>query len=100
MAEQIAVDVRSLYGAKTQRGIVELRIGDNTVQISPLKAREIADTLIECAEGAETDQFIVDFLTKTIGIDLERACILLTEFRKHRLIMKAQQTVHEQGEST
>lgn len=55
-------------------------------QMSPQEARDHAQTVIEAAESAEQDAFIVDFARTQVGLDFNRAGRLLIEFRKYRAL--------------
>lgn len=66
------INVRSMFGHNTQRGLVMLRLGEEMVQMEPAKAREIAHWILEAAEAAEQDEALVLYL-KGMGLD-ERDC--------------------------
>jgi hypothetical protein len=77
------VAVTSLYGARTRRGLVSLVVGEHQVIVPPAKAREIAGMLLECAEAAEGDAFLMGFATAH-GMTEREAGGLLVAFRAHR----------------
>lgn len=81
----LEIAVSGIYGAHTRDGLVELRIGElEPIVMEPIKARLVASWLIEAAESAETDHFLMDFFTKTAEIPPEQAVGLLREFRQFR----------------
>ncbi|HEY8597358.1 MAG TPA: hypothetical protein VIL85_02940 [Thermomicrobiales bacterium] len=72
------------YGYNTKRPFVNLLIGDRKpIQLSPDEARSVALQLIEAAETAEQDAFLVEWGTEALG-DERTAAALLMQFRKWR----------------
>jgi hypothetical protein len=47
---------RSIYGANTRRGLVELTLGATHATLTPAKAREMAAMMLEAATAAEGDE--------------------------------------------
>jgi hypothetical protein len=78
------ISVKSGYGANTRQPYVELYLGDQMVQLTPLKAREIAGYLLEAAESAEGDGFLVEYISKIGELPTEQAAGVLVEFRQFR----------------
>ena len=78
--------VRSLYGAKNKCGLVSLTFGgDKAHMFTPQEARRIGRLLIECAEAADTDELVMDWLKERMHIDDERMkATVLDDFRKMR----------------
>jgi hypothetical protein len=74
-ADQIQVEV--LYGAHTQRGLVQLMLPGQTVQMTPSKAREIAAFLLEAAGAAEGDEAMMVVLGRTSLPDNEQIQFLM-----------------------
>lgn len=73
------------YGANTRQPFVDLRIGDRKpIQLSPDEARSVARDLIEAAESAEQDAFLIEWGAESFGGDRRAATVLLLEFRKWR----------------
>jgi hypothetical protein len=58
--------------------------GRMIAQMNPEQVRDFALGLIEAAEAAEQDAFILDFMQKTVGLDLNRAGQVLLDFRRYR----------------
>jgi hypothetical protein len=84
MAEE-RVSVSSGYGANTKRPFVALQIGDRKPhQWSPDEARRVAGLLLQCAEAAEGDAFVVEWFTEHAGLTLPQAGQLLQDFRATR----------------
>jgi hypothetical protein len=77
------VEVRSLYGARTRQALVSLVVGEHQVVIPPSKAREIAGMLLECAEAAEGDAFLMAWGAQA-GMTDQEAAGLLIHFRSWR----------------
>lgn len=73
------------YGANTKQPFVDLMIGDRKpIQLSPDEAREVAQGLIEAAESAEQDAFLIEWGAESFQGDRRAAAALLLEFRKWR----------------
>ena len=74
----------SIYGVKTKKGLVELRLGDQNIQITPKEARDFACNILEASEAAQTDEFFIKFIQKLVGNDELNSKKLLLEFRRFR----------------
>lgn len=85
MSDDTQVWVKTMYGAKSKQALVTLQWGDRTpFQFPPTKAREIAMMLLEAAEAAEQDGFVVEFFKDKIGVGEEEVAVILNEFRVWR----------------
>ena len=83
----VNIFVQSGFGHNTQQPFVEVVIhaADWSTQMSPEDARNLAFNLLQCADAAEGDGFLVNFLRKTVGVDDPRAVAsLLVKFREYR----------------
>lgn len=83
----VNIFVQSGFGHNTQQPFVEVVIhaADWSTQMSPANARELAFNLLQCADAAESDGFLVGFLRQRIGVDNMRAVAgVLVEFRDYR----------------
>ncbi len=58
--------------------------GRPIAQMSPKEARDHGAAIIETAEAAEQDAFMVDFAKTQLGLPQEAAIAMLMEFRKFR----------------
>lgn len=75
----------AIFGNETRRGIVRIGYGITfDLQMSPVEARKIAMSILEAADAAESDEFIITFLTQKVGVDIEGAASVLGEFRQLR----------------
>lgn len=86
MSDPINFSVSSGYGGNTHEPFVEIVVeakGFRT-QMSPENARELAHNLLQAAEAAYSDAFIVEFMRDGIGAGEEIATVALIEFRKWR----------------
>lgn len=75
------------FGHNTQQPFVQVLIerADFVTQMSPANARELALNLLEAAEAAESDGFLITFLRKNIKVnDGHAIALVLLEFRKWR----------------
>ena len=89
-------EVSTIYGHGTQQPIVEVRLPKpskkqpvveqqrNLVQMSVAEARDLALNLLQAAESAVQDAFIVDFMTRKIGLEMPAVAQLLADFRMMR----------------
>jgi hypothetical protein len=81
--------VEAMFGANERRGLVRIGYGITfDLQMSPLEARKIAFQILEAADAAETDEFVIAFLTTRVGVPLENAVPVLREFREMREAMR------------
>lgn len=87
--------VESGYGYNTQQPFIEIKDErikpGEKIQLSPEEARDLAMNLLEAAEAAEQDAFIIDYVKKQIvspGTSKEEsdkmAAGFLFEFREWR----------------
>lgn len=85
--KEISFMVTTGFGARERQPYVQVLIeaADFMTQMSPAKARELAANLIEAAEAAEGDGFLVGFMTERVGVDDDRAIVsVLSDFREYR----------------
>jgi hypothetical protein len=82
------IGVESLYGARTDAPLVKLIVGTHEVIIPPEKARLVGGWLIQAAEAAYGDAFLVRWLGAAIGVPREQAVPLLREFRTFRELQR------------
>jgi hypothetical protein len=85
--DNLRFDVRSIYGANTRKGIVEVTIGAQDFQVYPSKAREMATMLLEAASAAEGDEILLRVLDRA-GLSPQRAAQVLTAMRTERNIVE------------
>ncbi|MFN8468578.1 MAG: hypothetical protein U0X20_23670 [Caldilineaceae bacterium] len=88
MAEQKSeldqIWVSSIYGWNTRQPAVSLMIDGKDTQLSPAKAREVAQMLLQAAEAAISDAFLFAYVSKDVGVDDEQAAQLVIHYRKWR----------------
>jgi hypothetical protein len=85
--------VRSMYGAHTKQPIVVVTMpGGESTQMRPSEARALALNILEAAEAAEGDGFIVEWSMAKLDLTPEQATMVLSEFREWR-------TEHEGSQS-
>lgn len=61
MADIEHILCESVYGAKTRQALVKITIRNEEVTIPVDDAIAFAGNLLECAEGAKTDKFIMEY---------------------------------------
>lgn len=78
------VTVSSMVASRTGEPAVMLQVGDRKpLQMGPDEARSIAAQLLECAEAAEQDAFLVAMATRELG-GPQAAAALLAQWRRWR----------------
>lgn len=85
--DEIVFSVSTGFGANQRKPYVQVLIkaADFMTQMPPDKARELAMNLLEAAEAAEGDGFLMGFLQDDIGIeDVEKQAQVLHLFREYR----------------
>jgi hypothetical protein len=64
---------------------IQLTLNENVIgQFTPAEARDFARTILEAAEAAETDAFLMQWVTQQVGAGPEQAAGLLADFRRYR----------------
>ena len=74
------------YGHNTKSPFVQIESAemDHPIQILPEEARAFALNILEAADGAESDAFIVEFFGGEMQQDPQMVAALLVAFRKYR----------------
>lgn len=75
---------QSAYGMRTKQPIVVLHHQDWVLQVSPEEARGIASSILQAAEAAEQDAFLMEWIQRTTGVDELGAGRLVVEYRDWR----------------
>ena len=84
------LSITSGYGHNTRQPYVTIALAspvetaNPAVQLVTDQARDIAQQILEAAEAAESDGFLIEFAAARIGVPLEQAGQLLQEFRAWR----------------
>ena len=81
-AGNVAIEIGSIYGVKTGKGLVELKMNDVRTQMTVEKAREVSAMLIGAIESAITDELLVKYLTEKAGLDPDQVQAMLLDFRE------------------
>jgi len=83
MADMIHIE--SIFGARSGAPLVELSWGDQAAQFTPDEARAHALRVLEVAEAADQDAFLMDFLLHKVGVvEIEKRAMVLNDFRAWR----------------
>lgn len=82
--QRVTLWASSGYGAKTRKPFVAIHWKDVMEQLSPEEARAFALSVLEAAEAAIQDAFIIEWVLKTINGDEAAGIALLREFREWR----------------
>lgn len=94
-----SINVVSGFGYHTQSPFVEFTLNTEKTQMTPAKAREIAGMLLEAAEAAEADGFVVTFMQTSAGLTPAQAGSLLLQFRDYRTQERKRQEQHDWPEA-
>jgi regulator of extracellular matrix RemA (YlzA/DUF370 family) len=90
--EARGIHVSSIYGYNTRQPAVSLVVDGQEAQLSPVKAREVAQMLIVASEAAIQDAFLFEFATNIIGVNDEGAAQLVFQYREWRSMRKVDET--------
>lgn len=86
----ITFHVSSGFGGNTHKPFVEVEVGEQSTQMSPASARALALNLLEAADAAESDGFVLSYLMKTFDLSIEQAATMLRDFRAHRAKLRGE----------
>jgi|SRR5215472_6048588 len=78
------IEIESMVGMRTREPAVVFRWGEECGQLTPTEARQHARRVLEAAEAADSDAFLLAFLRDQVGADLEHQVAVLGEFRRWR----------------
>lgn len=78
------INVISLVSQRTHEPLVEINVPDPRVLLPVSAVREIARTLLEAAEAAQTDAFLFAYLTKDDEFTAGQAVAVIADFRSYR----------------
>lgn len=76
--------VSSMVATRTGEPLVILRWFTSVAQFPPAQARDLALNLLDAAEAANTDAFLMGFVSQTLGGRPEDGAQILAGFRKFR----------------
>jgi len=84
--KQVVFSVSTGFGHRTQQPYVQVLIeaADFMTQMAPADARALAINLLQAAEAAEGDAFLISFLRRKVGANDEAVAGILQEFRNWR----------------
>lgn len=74
----------SIVSARDGTPAVRVQWDDKAGQLTPEEARRCAECVMAAALAAEADAFLFEWFTQTLGLDLEKAGVVLREFREWR----------------
>ncbi len=76
--------IESGVSAFTSEPFITLAWGDERGQLTVAEARAHAFALLEACEAATSDAFLFHFARERVGMEVERAAVLLADFRAYR----------------
>jgi hypothetical protein len=84
-AKEKTLWVTSMYGFKTKEPLVVITMpGGEMLQMRTAEARSHALQVLECADAAESDAFVIEYLQAKVNLTEEAAAVVLGDFRKWR----------------
>lgn len=92
------IHAESFVSNKDHEGYVRLEWGKQKGKLNPAEARMFAMTILACAEAAESDAFLINFLMQKVEMDFERAILIMRDFREYRDKQAEKQTPPILGE--
>jgi hypothetical protein len=87
--EHPSINIQSLFGANSRRGLVELTVGDTKTTLDTAKAREVAQMLLEAASAAEGDEALFKSL-ELMGASLTKIASIVQACRQERDVIQRQ----------
>lgn len=100
--KDIVFSVSSGFGARKRKPYVQVLVEseDWMTQMPPAKAMELAANLLQAAEAAEGDGFLMYFIQDVIGVpEVEKQAQLLVHFREYRERQRNENTGRDQPPS-
>ena len=76
--------VESIYGLKTKQGLVTIGIHGKEMQYTILDAKKMAYIILEACEGAQTDEYLMEFFIEELKQPLDIAGAMLLQMRMMR----------------
>ncbi len=95
---EIELHVESLYGARSDAPLVKLVVGRQEIIMPPEKARTVAQWLLDAAEAAYSDAFIIRWVCQATNVTREQARPLLREFRQFKELARRQGQEQEEAD--
>jgi hypothetical protein len=78
------IDVNSIVSAATGQPFVQFSASQLQWQMTPSEARAWAQVIVEAAEAADQDAFLMDWLVTRIEVERGHAAQILLEYREFR----------------
>jgi hypothetical protein len=78
------IQIETIYGAISRKPFVTFKWGNMAGQLTPNEARAHALAILEAADAAESDAFIVKFLDDHLDAPPEASLVAMSEFRQFR----------------
>ena len=80
-----------MVSSKTQEPMIRITWGDYEGQLLPSEARELCLKLLDVAHAAEADSFLYAMIVDKIGLEVNAAFAVISDFRDYREKMTAMQ---------
>lgn len=76
--------VQSRLNSRDQKPMVDVSWGSKRMEMTPSEAFDHALGVVSAAIAAETDSVLFEFVTRSLGLEIEIAGLVILEFRKFR----------------
>jgi hypothetical protein len=76
--------VESMVASQSKQPVVVFNWNENRGELSPVEARGYALQILESCEAATQDAALYDGITRTMGMDEQKAFAMITLVRDHR----------------
>ena len=90
----------SMVSGQTRLPIVKLTQGFVVTQMTPDEARAIAISLMEAADAAISDAFLMSFVIEKLGGEYQQAASMVIDFREFRDDLKVLTELEQKGGDT
>ncbi len=85
MKDMEIIHSEAIYGAATKQPLVKIQWGSKKMVCSATDAKRIAWDILDTAHAADGDAFIYDWLQEKLDVPIDKAAIILNEFRQYRI---------------
>lgn len=84
VADPTTIWVEPIVSQRTKGGLVNVRWGHLSAQMTVEEARTHAHGILQAAESAETDAFLCEFMENFLGATKPQMGVILSDFRAFR----------------
>lgn len=78
------INISTQIGSRDLEPYVTFRWGAHACRLTPPEARQHAYAILDAANAAETDGFLIHFFQEKLNLPIEKAAPILADFRQYR----------------